>query len=119
MPDREKSNEVHSLAVAWLCTLKNELIKTKGKCFGINTGYLASTHYIDQIIETLMKQQSKIAELENQLEITKDYASAWGDFFGYTPQELTKEEQTELRNHMKIFEKKWKKKIEEENGENE
>ena len=111
-----KDNEVYSLAVAWLCTLKNVLLKTKGEGFEIDTGYLASAHYIDRIIETLMKQQSKIAELESQLEIAKDYASAWGDFFGYTPQELTNEEQMELRNHMKILEKKWQKKMKEENS---
>lgn len=112
-------NEVYGLAVSWLCNLKNALIKTKGKGFGISTGYLASTMYIDQIITTLMRQQTQIAELESQLEITKNYASAWGDFFGYTPQELTEDEQTELRNHMKIFEAKWKKKMEEENKEDE
>jgi len=108
-------NEVYGLAVCWLCNLKNALIKTKGEGFGISTGYLASAKYVDKIIETLMKQQSRIASIENQLEIVKDYASTWGDFFGYTPQELTEEEQIELRNHMKIFEAKWKKKIEEEN----
>ena len=113
-----KDNEVYGLAVAWLCNVKNALIKTKGKGFEISTGYLASIMYIDQIITTLMRQQTQIAELERQLEIAKKYASAWGDFFGYTPQELTEDEQTELRNHMKIFEAKWKKKIEEENEEN-
>ena len=112
-----KDNEVYGLTVAWLCKVKNVLIKTKGKGFGISTGYLASAEYVDQIITTLMHQQTQIAELESQLEITKNYASAWGDFFGYTPQELTEEEQTELRNHMKIFEAKWKKKMEEENEE--
>ena len=112
-------NEVYGLAVSWLCNLKNALIKTKGEGFGINTGYLASAKYIDKIIETLMKQQSRIADIENQLEIVKNYASAWGNFFGYTPQELTEEEQIDLRNHMKIFEAKWQKKMEEENKEDE
>ena len=110
-------NEVYGLAVSWLCTLKNDLIKTKGEGYGINTGYLVSTRYIDRIITTLMEQQSRIADLENQMEIVKDYASDWGDFFGYTPQELTEEERLELRKHMKIFEEKWQKKMEEENKE--
>ena len=112
-----KSNEVYGLAISWLCNLKNDIINTKGKCYGINTGYLASARYIDKIIETIMKQQTRIASLEKQLEIAKDYASDWGDFFGYTPQELTEEERFELRKHMKIFEEKWKKKMEEENKE--
>ena len=112
-----EKNDVYGLAVSWLCNLKNDLIRTKGEGYGINTGYLASTRYIDKIIETLMKQQTWIAELENQLEIVKGYASDWGDFFGYTPQELTEEEQLELRKHMKIFEEKWKRKMEEEDKE--
>lgn len=109
-------NEVYGLAVSWLCNLKNALIKTKGEGIRIRTGYLASSSYIDKIINKLMEQQSTIAELESMLEIEKEYSSAWGDFFGYTPQELAEEEQIELRNHMKIFEEKWKKKIEEKNG---
>lgn len=109
------NNDVYGLAVSWLCSLKNALIKTKGEGFGISTGYLASTLYIDKIINTLMEQQTRIANLENQLEIAKDYASAWGDFFGYTPQELTEEEQLELRKHMRTFSEKWQKKMEEEN----
>ena len=106
-----KDNEVSGLAIAWLCNLKNVLIKSKGKSVGIDTGYLASTSYIDRIIKTLIEQQTRIADLENQLEIERDYSSAWGDFFGYTPKELTKEEQDELRKHMKVFEEKWKNKV--------
>jgi hypothetical protein len=109
-----EKKEVYGLAVSWLCNLKNDLIRTKGEGYGIKTGYLASARYIDTIIETLMKQQTWIAELENKLEIEKEYASAWGDFFGYTPQELTEEEQSELRKHMKIFEEKWQRKMEDE-----
>lgn len=112
-----KDNEVCGSAVSWLCTLKNDIIRTKGEGYGIYTGYLASTYYIDRIIKKLMEQQTRIAELESELEIEKDYASAWGNFFGYTPQELTKEEQADLRQHMKVFEEKWQKKMEEENGE--
>lgn len=111
------NNEVYGLAISWLCNLKNALIKTKGEGFGIRTGYLASTSYIDKIINKLMEQQSTIAELESMLEIEKEYSSAWGDFFGYTPQELTEEERLELRKHMKIFEEKWQKKMEEESKE--
>ena len=114
-----RSNMVSGRAVSWLCTLKNDLIKTKGEGYETGTGYLVSTSYIDLIINTLMEQQSMIAELESQLEIERDYSSEWGDFFGYTPQELTREEQTELRQHMKVFEEKWKKKMELDNEDNE
>ena len=57
---------------------------------------------------------TEIEDLKNQLEIEKDYSSAWGDFFGYTPDEMTEEERRELRKHMNEFERKWKSKLEEE-----
>ena len=101
---------------------KNQPTDTTGSA-DKNT-YMSIIDLLEGEIEQLRRDQqtntaeyeSKIAELESQLEIAKDYASAWGDFFGYTPQELTKEEQMELRNHMKILEKKWQKKMKEENS---
>lgn len=106
--------EVKELAICFLCGLKNKFLETKNGEIKTDTGYLACAHYIDTIIETLMRLQSRVANLESSLEIEKQYASAWGDFFGYTPQELSKDEQEALKKHMKIFEEQWKKKEEEE-----
>lgn len=114
---RETNNEVYGLMICYLCNLKNKILETKGEEVKIDTGYLASASYIDRAINTIMRQQTMIAELQSNLEIEKEYSSAWGDFFGYTPQELTKEEQQELREHMKVLEEKWKKKQEEDSKE--
>ena len=111
---RKTNDEVDGLVLCYLCNLKGKILEAKGEDVKIDTGYLASASYIDRAINTLMYQQTQIAELRSQLEIEKDYASAWGDFFGYTPQELKKEEQQELREHMKILEEKWKKRQDEE-----
>lgn len=111
--------EIYSLSLSWLCDLKKEIIESKGEPFKLDSGYLACCSYVDRIIKTLVTQQTVIAELRSQLEIERDYSSAWGDFFGYTPQELHQDELEDLRAHMKVFSDKWKKKFEEENGEDE
>ena len=107
------NNKVDGLMLCYLCNLKNKILESHGEEIQISTGYLSSAAYIDKAIKTLMYQQTEIANLKNRLRIEEGYASAWGDFFGYTPQELTKEEQKALRKHMRIFEEKWKKNIDE------
>lgn len=114
MYSKEPENEVYAMTLCYLCNLKNWIISSKGKEITLKTGYLASARYLDRAINTLMSQQTEIEDLKNQLEIEKDYSSAWGDFFGYTPDEMTEEERRELRKHMNEFERKWKSKLEEE-----
>lgn len=109
MTDNKRDGEVYGLMLCFLCNLKNKILKSNGVDVKIDTGFLAAAGYIDRTINTIMSQQTTIAALQSELRIEKKYASAWGDFFGYTPQELQKEEQEELREHMKIFEEKWKK----------
>ena len=111
---RKTKDGVDGLVLCFLCDLKGKILEAKGEDVKIDTGFLACASYIDRAINTLMYQQTQIAELRSQLEIEKNYASAWGDFFGYTPQELKNEEQQELREHKKILEEKWKKRQEEE-----
>lgn len=111
---RKSKDGIDGLVLCFLCDLKGKILEAKGEEIKIETGYIACADYIDKAINTLMYQQTQIAELRSQLKIEKDYSSAWGDFFGYTPQELQKDEQQELREHMKILEEKWKKRQEEE-----
>ena len=103
---RAKENDICGLMICHLCNIKNGILGGEG------AGYIASAGYIDKAINTILHQQTDIADLQCQLEIEKKYASAWGDFYGYTPQELTEEEQDELRKHMNILEEKWKKRQE-------
>ena len=112
---KRNEKDVDGMILCWLCNLKNKILETNGADVKIDTGFIASASYIDKAINTLMWQQTMIADLQSRLKIEKDYASAWGDFYGYTPQELTKEEQRELREHMRILEEKWKKRQEDEN----
>lgn len=114
MTDNKRDGEVYGLMLCFLCNLKNKILKSNGVDIKIDTGFLAAAGYIDRTINTLMSQQTTIAALQSELRIEKKYASAWGDFFGYTPQELQKEEQEEIREHMKILEEKWKKRQDEE-----
>ena len=109
-----EDNKIHSLMVDFLCDLKNEIIKAKGEEIHLRTGYLTCAHYIDTAVDTLLKQQTEIETLRNRLDIEMEYSSEWGDFFGYTPKEMTKEEQLALKKHMKIFEDQWKKNMEAE-----
>ena len=105
--------EIYSLCLTWLCDLKKKIIESKGEPFKLDSGYLCCCNYVDRVIKTLITQQTAIAELRDQLEIERGYSSAWGDFFGYTPQELRQDELEDLRAHMKVFSDKWKKKFEE------
>lgn len=111
--------EIYSLSLSWLCDLKQKIIVSKGGPLKMSSGYMACCSYIDRIIKTMITQQTVIAELRSQLEIERDYSSAWGDFCGFTPQELHQDELEDLRAYMKVFSDKWKKKFEEENGEDE
>lgn len=104
-----EGNEVNSYMLVYLSNLKNEILRSKDECNRLATGYLVSAHYIDKAINTIMGQQTEIASLESELEIERGYSRAWGDFFGYTPQEMTVEERKALRRHMKRFEDRWKK----------
>ena len=103
-----QKNDVYGLMVNFLCNLKNLILEADGEEIRIRTGCLASARYIDTAINTMMTQQTQIASLKSQLECEKAYSAAWGDFAGFTPQELNKEQQEELRACMKVFEKKWK-----------
>lgn len=109
-------NTLYRNAVSWLIDLKNSVIETKGEPIKFRTGYLAIAYYIDTILQALTSQQTKIAEIKSMLEIEKTYSAAWGEFMGFTPQEMTLPEQMELKKYMEPFAKKWKEKYGDSEG---
>lgn len=106
--------DVRGYIVSWLVQLKNSIVESKGEKAVFHTGYLVSCRYIDEIIRTMIEQQTIIEELESKIKISEDYAAAWGDFAGYTPQEMTPLEQEALKRHMQTFADEWSKRQEDE-----
>ena len=111
------NNDVDGLVICHLCTIKNAILNAKGGVIQLQTGYITSAHYIDRAVKMILEKQTEIEDLRSDLRIEKEYAEDWGDFFGFTPQDMTEEERKELRDHMKAFSEKWRKRQEESKDE--
>jgi len=83
MPDiNYKFNRI----IKFLADMKTEVLASNPTDMHGNCGYLAAAMYLDEAIQTMLFQQTKIADLERQLEIERqentEYYNRFGDLEG-------------------------------------